>query len=40
MNGTVDMFDMLKSMPDNDKLDWVLLHINDHFFILNNKSFF
>ncbi|KAL6511124.1 hypothetical protein OROGR_022248 [Orobanche gracilis] len=29
MNGTVDMFDMLKSLPDSDKLDWVLLHIND-----------
>ncbi|KAL6529587.1 hypothetical protein OROGR_015210 [Orobanche gracilis] len=28
-NGTVDMFNMLKSLPDGDKLDWVLLHIND-----------
>ncbi|KAL6551405.1 hypothetical protein OROMI_021893 [Orobanche minor] len=29
MNGTVDMFDMLKSLLDSDKLDWVLFHIND-----------
>lgn len=29
MNGTPDMFDMLKSLPEGDKLDWVLLHISD-----------
>ncbi|XP_017242378.1 uncharacterized protein LOC108214731 [Daucus carota subsp. sativus] len=29
MNGTVDMFEMLKSLPEDDKLDWVLLHIDD-----------
>ena len=29
MNGTIDMFEMLKSLPDDDKLDWVLLHIDE-----------
>lgn len=29
MNGTPDMFEMLKSLPESDNLDWVLLNISD-----------
>ncbi|XP_074364701.1 uncharacterized protein LOC141705709 [Apium graveolens] len=28
MNGTPEMFEMLKSLPEDDKLDWILLHID------------
>ncbi|KAL2937653.1 RIB43A-like with coiled-coils protein 2 [Bienertia sinuspersici] len=29
MNGTIDEFDMLKKLPEEQKLDWILLCIND-----------
>uniref|UniRef100_A0A803MSF4 Uncharacterized protein n=1 Tax=Chenopodium quinoa TaxID=63459 RepID=A0A803MSF4_CHEQI len=29
MNGTVDEFEILKNLPEGEKLDWVLLCIND-----------
>ncbi|KAL2942311.1 Collagen alpha-1(XIV) chain [Bienertia sinuspersici] len=30
MNGTIDEFDMLKNLPEEQKLDWILLCINDY----------
>lgn len=29
MSGTVDEFEMLKTLPEEEKLDWILLCIND-----------
>ncbi|KAL2942438.1 Serine/threonine-protein kinase PknD, partial [Bienertia sinuspersici] len=28
-SGTIDEFDMLKNLPEEQKLDWILLCIND-----------